>query len=87
MGKYRRYKNILEMFLSSEKGKRALNFCYSWGASIVIIGALFKLLHLPYANQILFIAMITEACVLGRCLSGVEIKEPFGSPSFLKWSR
>ena len=51
------------MFLSSEKGKRALNFCYSWGASIVILGALFKLLHLPYANQILFVSMITEACV------------------------
>ena len=51
------------MFLSSEKGKRALNFCYSWGASIVILGALFKLLHLPYANQILFVAMITEAFV------------------------
>lgn len=63
MGKYRRYKNIIEMFLSSEKGKRVLNFCYSWGASIVIIGALFKLLHLPYANQILFVAMITEAAV------------------------
>ena len=61
MGKYRRYKNIIEMFLSSEKGKRVLNFCYSWGASVVIIGALFKLLHLPYANQILFVAMITEA--------------------------
>ena len=63
MGKYRRYKNIIEMFLSSEKGKRVLNFCYSWGASVVIIGALFKLLHLPYANQILFVAMITEAAV------------------------
>lgn len=63
MGKYRRYKNILEMFLSSEKGKRVLNFCYSWGASIVILGAMFKLLHLPYANQILFVAMITEAAV------------------------
>lgn len=63
MGKYRRYKNIIEMFLSSEKGKRILNFCYSWGASVVIVGALFKLLHLPYANQILFISMITEACV------------------------
>lgn len=61
--KYRRYKNIMEMFLSSEKGKRVLNFCYSWGASIVIIGALFKLLHLPYANQILFVAMLTEAAV------------------------
>lgn len=63
MGKYRRYKNRVEMFLSSEKGKRVLNFLYSWGASIVILGALFKLLHLPYANQILFVAMITESIV------------------------
>ncbi len=63
MGKYRRYKNRIEMFLASERGKRALNFCYSWGASIVIIGALFKLLHLPYGNQILFVAMTVEALV------------------------
>lgn len=51
------------MFLSSDMGKRLLNFCYSWGASIVIIGAMFKLLHLPYGNQILFIAMTVEALV------------------------
>lgn len=51
------------MFLSSDMGKRVLNFCYSWGASIVIIGAMFKLLHLPYGNQILFIAMTVEALV------------------------
>ena len=51
------------MFLSSERGKRVLNFLYSWGASIVILGALFKLLHIPYANQILFVAMITESIV------------------------
>jgi len=51
------------MFLSSEHGKRVLNFCYSWGASIVILGALFKLLHMPYANEILCIAMITESLV------------------------
>ena len=63
MGKYRIYKNKLEMFLSSERGKRVLNFLYSWGASVVIIGALFQLLHLPYGNQILFIAMITESFV------------------------
>ena len=44
------------MFLSSDMGKRVLNFCYSWGASIVIIGAMFKLLHL-------FIAMTVEALV------------------------
>ncbi|MGM9759169.1 MAG: gliding motility protein GldL [Parabacteroides sp.] len=40
-----------------------MNFLYSWGASIVVLGALFKLLHLPYANQILFVAMITESIV------------------------
>ena len=61
--RYRRYKNRVEMYLASEKGKRVLNFCYSWGASIVIIGALFKLLHLPYGNQILFVAMTVEALV------------------------
>ncbi|MDR3261351.1 MAG: gliding motility protein GldL [Tannerella sp.] len=63
MGKYKRYKNRIEMYLSSERGKRVLNFCYSWGASIVIIGAMFKLLHLPYGNEILFVAMITESLV------------------------
>lgn len=51
------------MFLSSENGKRTLNFVYSWGASIVIIGALFKILHLQYGNEILTVAMITEAIV------------------------
>lgn len=51
------------MFLSSDKGKRILNFCYCWGASIVILGAMFKLLHLPYGNQILCAAMIVEAAV------------------------
>lgn len=70
MGKYRRYKNIIEMFLSSQGGKRLLNFCYSWGASIVVIGAMFKLVHLPYANQILCIALIIEAIVF--CISAFE---------------
>ena len=94
MGKYRRYKNRLEMFLSSERGKRVLNFLYSWGASIVILGALFKLLHIPYANQILFVAMITESIVraseqgvsLGRCFPRIEIKEPDGSSGFHRYA-
>jgi len=63
MGKYRRYKNRIEMYLSSEKGKRILNFAYSWGASIVIIGTMFKLLHLPYANWIIGIALSVEALI------------------------
>ena len=53
----------MEMFLSSENGKRTLNFVYSWGASIVIIGALFKILHHPLGSPILSVAMVTEALV------------------------
>ena len=60
MGKYRRYKNRVEMYLSSDKGKRLLNFCYSWGASVVILGAMFKILHLPYGNTMLAVGMVTE---------------------------
>ena len=58
------------MFLSSERGRRVLTISYSWGAAVVIIGALFKIIHLPYANQILLISMSFEACVF--ILSGFE---------------
>ena len=58
------------MFLSSERGRRLLTFSYSWGAAVVIIGALCKILHVPNANWILGIAMITEACVF--IISGFE---------------
>ncbi|MEN9918954.1 MAG: gliding motility protein GldL [Bacteroidota bacterium] len=61
--KYRRYKNFLEKFLDSASGKRFFNIIYSVGAAIVILGAMFKILHLPYGNQMLMIGMITEACV------------------------
>lgn len=51
------------MFLASDKGKRVLNFFYSWGAAVVILGAMFKLLHLPYGDIMLAVGMITEFCV------------------------
>lgn len=40
-----------------------MNYAYSWGASIVILGALFKLTHLPGGNFMLFIGMGTEVVV------------------------
>jgi hypothetical protein len=40
-----------------------MNYAYSWGASIVILGALFKLTHLPGANFMLFLGMGTEVLV------------------------
>ncbi|WP_321438912.1 gliding motility protein GldL [uncultured Bacteroides sp.] len=53
----------LEDFLASYKGKVVLNYAYSWGASIVITGVLFKLTHLPGANLMLWIGMGTEVLV------------------------
>lgn len=61
--KYRRYKNFLEKYLDSNNGKRFFNVVYSVGAAIVILGAMFKILHLPFGNQMLMIGMITEAIV------------------------
>ena len=61
--KYRRYKNSVERLLASEKGKRYFNFFYSWGASIVIVGALFKINHWKYGTEILVVGMITEAII------------------------
>ena len=58
--KYKRYKNSIEKFLSSDKGQRFFNFAYSIGAAIVIWGALFKILHLPGGSLLLSIGMGTE---------------------------
>ena len=50
-------------FFVGEKGQRLFNYAYSIGASIVILGALFKLLHAPMADFILIIGMGTEAII------------------------
>lgn len=53
----------LQKWMDSVPGQTFLNYAYSWGASIVILGALFKLTHLPGANFMLFAGMGTEAFV------------------------
>lgn len=58
-----RKKNNVETFLASPTGARLFNIFYSWGASVVIIGAMFHVVHLPYANQIFMVGMIVEALV------------------------
>lgn len=60
MVKIRKYANGIERFLHGEKGQRFFNFAYSIGAAIVIWGALFKILHLPYGSTLLCIGMGTE---------------------------
>ncbi|MBQ3959946.1 MAG: gliding motility protein GldL [Muribaculaceae bacterium] len=60
MGKIKKYKNVVERFLSGDAGQRFFNFAYSIGAAVVIWGALFKILHLPGGNTLLSIGMGTE---------------------------
>ena len=44
----------LSKFLSSRTGKRFYNLCYCWGACLVILGAVFKIAHMPYDNRIIY---------------------------------
>ena len=65
MTKYSKFNVIyrLQKWLDSVPGQTFMNYAYSWGASIVILGALFKLTHLPGANLMLFLGMGTEVLV------------------------
>lgn len=59
-------KNIIiriQDWIESVSGQTFLNYAYSWGAAVVILGALFKLTHIPGANAMLFIGMGTEVLV------------------------
>lgn len=53
----------LQKWIDSVPGQTFLNYAYSWGASIVILGTLFKLTHLPGANVMLYLGMGTEVLV------------------------
>lgn len=60
-------------YLDTAKGRTLLNYLYSWGAAIVILGALFKLTHISGADLMLFLGMGTEVLVF--IISGFE--KPF----------
>lgn len=45
--------------------KKVMNFAYGMGAAVVIIGALFKLMHWPGASAMLIIGLGVEALIFG----------------------
>ena len=57
-------------FLSSPGGKKITGTAYGFGASVVIVGALFKIMHWPFAGVMLSIGMFTEAILFA--LSALE---------------
>lgn len=65
MAKYSKFNIVylLQKWMDSVAGQTFMNYAYSWGAAVVILGTLFKLTHLPGANVMLFIGMGTEVFV------------------------
>jgi gliding motility-associated protein GldL len=45
--------------------KKVMNFAHGMGAAVVIIGALFKLMHWPGASLMLIVGLSTEALIFG----------------------
>ena len=70
MPKLKKNFNAIQAWLHTQAGQTFLNYAYSWGASIVILGALFKLTHIAGADIMLFIGMGTEVIVF--FLSGFD---------------
>ena len=85
---------LLQKWMDSVPGQTFLNYAYSWGASIVILGTLFKLTHIPGANLMLFIGMGTEVFVFfisafdrpfDKTTDGMDLQTHYGqdlSPAF-----
>lgn len=53
----------LQTLVSGRGFRNFMAKLYGIGASVVILGALFKITHIPYANEMLFIGMLTEAII------------------------
>ncbi len=54
--------NLGELF-RTKRWKTFMGYVYGWGASIVMIGALFKLEHWQYSSLLLTIGLVTEAFI------------------------
>lgn len=54
--------NLIE-FTKSKKYQKAMGFVYGWGASVVLLGALFKIEHFKGASAMLIAGLSTEALI------------------------
>jgi gliding motility-associated protein GldL len=57
-------------FFASKGYKNLMKFVYGYGASVVILGALFKIMHWPYCDLMLIVGLSTEAVIFA--LSAME---------------
>ena len=67
-------------FLDSTLWKNFMKYAYGLGAAVVILGALFKIMHWPFANLMLIIGMSVEVFIFS-----VSAFEPLHSE--IDWAR
>ncbi len=53
----------LSEFVQSPAYKKVMGKVYGWGAALVLLGALFKIQHYPFASEMLIIGMGTEVVI------------------------
>ena len=53
--------NKIGMWMARPKGRTVMGFAFGLGAAVVIIGALFKIMHWPFCNEMLIAGLGTEA--------------------------
>lgn len=65
MTTYSKYNIVyrLQKWMDSVAGQTFLNYAYSWGAAVVILGTLLKLTHNRFADIALYLGMGTEVLV------------------------
>jgi gliding motility-associated protein GldL len=51
------------LFFKTPKGQVTLNFIFAFFAAVVILGALFKIRHWPYADEMITIGLLSEVVV------------------------
>lgn len=54
---------FIEFLFETKKGKTIMGILYGAGAAVVIVGALFKIMHWPGAGPMLVIGLSTEALI------------------------
>src|SRR5215207_1171544 len=51
------------LFFKTQRGQVVLNFIFAFFAAVVILGALFKIRHWPFADEMITIGLLSEVVV------------------------
>jgi gliding motility-associated protein GldL len=63
----------IEYLFETKKGKTIMGLLYGMGAAVVIMGALFKIMHWPGSGPMLVIGLTTEALIFAYPHSSLNI--------------